>query len=87
MQRRFSRLSDRQREYLLGRFESGSRRFEIPAGSTKPRWFEELQDWKYIEWVSPVVIVRGMSDTYYITRAGWQEIQRFQEKSRRRPKQ
>lgn len=87
VQRRFSRLSDRQREYLLGKFESGRRSFGIPVFYGKDRWFEELQDWNYLEYVAPMIITGDTPYTYNITRAGWQEIQRFQEKSRRRTEQ
>lgn len=87
VQRRFSRLSEDQIAYLMRRFERGHRRFEVPVEQGKPRWLEELEDWNYIEIVHPSIYMGGMPMTYYITRAGWRELERFERKSHRRAEQ
>ena len=84
VRRRFSALSDQQKELLLERYERGHRRFHR-AGDSRPRWFEELEEWNYIELEPPPEwFIAGSPYSYFVTKRGWREVQRFEEKPRRR---
>ena len=83
VRRKFSQLSDDQKRLLLQRYELGYRRFA--EGGPQRQWLEELQEWNYVE--LKAVTITGGPTMYAITRAGWRELQRFQEKSRRRTEQ
>ena len=75
IRRRFKRLSEEQREFLIRHYKSGSRRIGLLEPASSARWIEELLKWNYIKWISPVILVPA-TYTYYITEQGWQEIKR-----------
>ena len=78
VRRRFSKLTPRQQEYLIARFKTGSRHFEEDYNNVaQMRWFEELKDWHYIEFVPQLISYLGDPMNHYaITKAGWSVIER-----------
>lgn len=77
IRRSFKRLNQKQQQqFLIDRYNSGSRRFEREEPVSSTRWVEELQDWNYIEWISPVIISPWSSYTYYVTAKGWAEVEK-----------
>ena len=84
VRRKFEQLSDQQKKFLLERYERGSRSFDRVAVS-RPRWFEELEEWNYTKWKgSSDSYSGGPINTYTVTKQGWRTLQKSQEKSRRR---
>lgn len=81
VRRKPSELSQRQVEFLVKIYKSGSRDFELPDGFRSPRWLEELKNWNYIKWHSPLVWTPGTPDYYSITEGGWRELEKWHGKS------
>ncbi len=86
VQRKFSQLSDKQQALLLAPYERGHRRFTRP-GDSKPRWLEQLVEWNYIEWQDYGYDYDEPVNTYDVTKQGWQELERIQNKFPRRTEQ
>lgn len=82
VRRRAKRLSQQQVEFLMSKFAHGSRSFELPGSFGSPRWFEELKNWNYVKWHSPLIWTAGMSHSYSITEGGWRELEKWDRKSR-----
>ena len=80
--RGINKLSDQQREFLMRIFQRGSRNFELHSGFGSPRWFEELKNWKYIEWHSPIIWTVDTPRYYSITEDGWRQLEKAHSKSR-----
>jgi hypothetical protein len=78
--RRFSKLSAQQRELLLRIYKSGQRRFEWPHDNY--RWFEELDEFGFIEYISPIIIFAGQASTYKVTVEGWKAMEQLQRAGR-----
>ncbi len=71
----FNALTDEQRELLTGVFRTGARSFKRYERAT-PRWVEELSEWGYIEWHSPLIWNADSPDYYSLTSAGWEATRR-----------
>ena len=84
--RKFSQLSDKQQALLLAPYERGHRRFTRP-GDSKPRWLEQLEEWNYIEWRDIWYHLHEPFNDYVVTKQGWQELERIQNKFPRRTEQ
>ena len=72
--RRFGDLSQQQKALLEENYRTGTRSFRKPSGTTKLRWFEELELWGYVEFKGG-----SMFDEYFqyeITEKGWRELER-----------
>ena len=76
--RPFDKLSDQQKQFLFHIFRQGSREFNLPAGTGSPRWLEELENWGYIEWHSPMIFTANTPDYYSITEDGWRRLEKGQ---------
>ena len=74
--RTFEELSKEQQGLLVAAYGTGTRHFEMPIESTRPRWFEELERWNYIEASDLAVYMSGMPWPYQVTEKGWREIER-----------
>ena len=81
VRRRAKKLSQEQREFLMSKYSSGSRSFTLPASFGSPRWLEELQNWNYIKWHSPLMLTPDSPDYFSITEAGWRELDKWHRKS------
>ena len=76
------KLTDRQRQYLIHVFNSGSLRVEVHTNTFCQQWFRELEEKNYMEYIQP--LVRTMGDpysTYYMTSKGWKRVEQYVRKS------
>lgn len=76
----FRKLPVGQKEFLIQKYRTGYRDFEIEASIGTPRWIEELANWRYIEWISPMIFTADTPSYYAITEAGWNEIKKHQDR-------
>ena len=75
--RKFEALSASQQMYLREIFESGSRDFYPLDVWTDQRWFEELEQWNYVEQpIAGFVVIGGASSRHQVTEKGWRELER-----------
>lgn len=76
VRRGIDKLSDHQREFLMGIFMRGSRYFELPMGTGSQRWLEELRNWNYIERQPSYFFTADTPDYYLITEDGWRQLEK-----------
>ena len=83
LRKRFEGLSNIQQRILFNFHKRGTRYFEMPVEVAERRWFEELEQWGYIECES--FGMPGVPGTYQVTEKGWREIERKQRMSAKKP--
>ena len=82
LRRKFSQLSEHQKSLLLSAYIGGSRFVTGPIRPGNNEWFIELEDWNYVK-LATVSVIKGKPGSYAITKNGWRELQKYQNKSRR----
>lgn len=80
VRRPVKKLSARQREFLLRVVRTGSRDFKVYGRESSQRWLEELQNWNYIKWNSPLIYTADSPDYYSITEDGWKQLEKYQKR-------
>ena len=76
------KLTDRQRQYLIDIFNTGSPRVEVHENTFRQQWFRELEEKIYMEYIQPLVGVMGDPySTYYMTSKGWKRVEQYVRKS------
>jgi hypothetical protein len=75
LQRRFGTLTPQQRQLLIQVFKSGQRRFDW--GHDNFRWFEELGEIGFTEYIAPIIFYAGQPSTYKVTVEGWEAMERL----------
>jgi hypothetical protein len=80
LQRRFGTLTAQQRQLLMQVFKSGQRRFEWPHDNF--RWFEELSEIGFTEYIAPIIFYAGQPSSYKVTVEGWEAMERLKKAGR-----
>ena len=76
------KLTDRQRQYLIDVFNTGSLRVEVHTNTSCQQWFRVLEEKNYMEYIDPVIIAGGDPySTYYMTSKGWKRVEQYVRKS------
>ena len=78
-----AKLTDQQRQYLIGVFNSGSYRDKVHTNTSSQQWFRELKEQGYMEFIhSPITIVGGDPYLpYNMTSKGWKRVEQYVRKS------
>jgi len=80
LKRAFSRLSDQQKAFLIDQHHKLSRQFEIQNASQ--RWLEELENWNFVVYRSPLIIIPGRPHSYEVTERAWLEMDKLKSKGK-----
>jgi hypothetical protein len=78
--RRYEGLNENQKQLLRSTFRRGSRQFEMHQ--INMRWFEELKDLGFIEYVDELIIVPGTPTPYEVTVRAWKALEWLSAKGR-----
>ena len=62
LRRRYAKLKPQQKNLLRSVYQRGTRRFEMQ--DIKARWFEELEEAGFVEYVYSPILVAGVPASY-----------------------
>ena len=63
------KLTDRQRQYLIHVFNTGSLRVEVDTNTYSQQWFKELGGKNYMEYIQHSI--------FYVTPKGWKRVEQY----------
>ena len=76
------KLTDRQRQYLIGVFNSGSFSVRVHTNISDQQWFRELTEKGYMEFIHPLIMFGGNPYLpYNMTSKGWKRVEQYVNKS------
>ena len=72
------KLTDQQRQYLIGIFNSGSYSVKVHIDTSSQQWFRELEEKNYMEFIQPLMMLGGDPYLPYImTSKGWKRVEQY----------
>ena len=72
------KLTDQQRQYLIGIFNSGSYSVKVHIDTSSQQWFRELDEKNYMEFIQPLMMLGGDPYLPYImTSKGWKRVEQY----------
>jgi hypothetical protein len=80
LQRRYASLNEQQKNLLRGVYQRGSRNFDMH--SISDRWFEELDEMGFVEFVQVPIFVSGSPLPYKVTLPAWQALERLAQRNK-----
>jgi len=75
LRRRYAGLTEQQKNFLRQVFRSGRRQFE--TWNSSDRWFEELSEDGFVEYIHLPIFITGTPSPYNVTLPAWKAMEQL----------